>query len=59
MKWLMVAGQCLLRVNCKKADCNVVAVREARLIVLMPEELLLIDDTREMKGAGCLVGLKQ
>ena len=52
-------GRCLLRVNCKKADCSVLAVIEARLIVLMPEELLLIDETLEIKGGGGLVGLKQ
>ena len=32
---------------------------EARLIVLLPEELLLIDETREIKGGGALLGLKQ
>ena len=37
----------------------VLVVIEARLIVLMPEELLLIDDTLEMKGGGALLGLKQ
>ena len=34
-------------------------VLEARLIVLLPEELLLIDETREINGAGALLELKQ
>ena len=33
-------------------------VLEARLIVLLPEELLLIDETREINGAGVLPELK-
>ena len=31
---------------------------EARLIGLLPEELLLIDETREISGGGALLGLK-
>ena len=34
-------------------------VLEARLIVLLPEELLLIDETREINGAGALPELKE